>query len=141
MDVKDKKFTLASLLCFIFLLVTEYLINLWLMPVYEQYAAVWRPMEQMQNKWWIMWVAQYFFAVMFVYIYTKGVEDKPWLGQGIRYGIIMILFTTIPFTLSNYFVYPIPYTLALKWMVAGAVQLIVMGIVVAALCKKAPASA
>jgi hypothetical protein len=42
----------------------------------------------------------------------------------------------VPYSLSEYMVYLVPYMLAIKWMVAGGIQMILMGIVVAAICKE-----
>jgi len=33
------------------------------------------------------------FAIAFVRIYLRGREDKPWLGQGLRYGMTMAALT------------------------------------------------
>jgi uncharacterized membrane protein len=72
---------------------------------------------------------------MFAYIYTRGRENKSWLEQGIRYGIVMTFMTVVPYSLSEYVVYIVPYMLAIKWMVAGGLQLILLGLIVAAICK------
>jgi len=76
---------------------------------------------------------------VFAWVYTRNIENKPWPGQGIRYGVLMTLLAVVPAACIQYVVYPIPYTLALKWMFAGGVQLIVLGLVVAYFCRK-PAS-
>jgi hypothetical protein len=90
----------------------------------------------MRHKRWVIWVGQLIFTVLFAWVYTRGVENKPWLGQGIRYGIIMTLLAVVPAVCTEYVVFPIPYTLALKWMVAGGIELVVLGVVVAAFCRK-----
>jgi hypothetical protein len=36
-------------------------------------------------------------------------------------------------------VYIVPYQLAIKWMIAGAIQLAIMGLIVAAIYNKEPA--
>jgi len=60
------------------------------------------------------------------------------VGQGMRYGILMMLFALVPFLLGNYVVYPVPDTLLVRWMAAGAVQFILMGLVVAFFYRKRP---
>ena len=135
--MEPKKLILAIAVGYVILMVLGYVIHeIWLMPVYQQYATIWRLEETMRHKMWINWAGQLLFTALFAWIYTRGVEDKPWVGQGIRYGIVMTLLTVIPAVCSQYVVYPIPYTLALKWMGAGAVQLIVLGLVVAGFCQK-----
>ncbi len=132
-----KRLVPAIVVGYVLLLALGYLIHgVWLRPVYDEYLTVWRSEEVMLHKRWVLWVGQLIFTVLFAWVYTRGVEDKPWLGQGIRYGIVMTLLAVVPAVCTEYVVFPIPYTLALKWMVAGGVQLVVLGVVVAAFCKQ-----
>ncbi len=50
----------------------------------------------------MLWIclAYLSFAVGSVIVYAKGVENKPWLGQGIRFGILMWLILAVPSFLS-----------------------------------------
>ena len=135
-----KKLVAAVVVGYIVLMVLGYVIhNIWLMPVYREYDQVWRSPELMMKKRWVMFVGQFIFTVLFAWIYTRGLENKPWVGQGIRYGIAMTLLAVVPAACAQYTVYPIPYTLAVKWMVGGAVQLIVLGLVVAGLLRRSAA--
>ncbi len=132
-----KKFLAAVVIGYILLTALGYLIhNVWLRPVYQQYAHVWRPESVLLHKLWVMWVGQFIFTVMFAWVYTHGVENKPWAGQGIRYGILMTLLAVVPVACTEYTIYSIPYTLALKWMAAGGIQLIVLGLVVGWFLRK-----
>jgi hypothetical protein len=36
-------------------------------------------------------------------------------------------------------VYIVPYTLAIKWMMAGAIQMLILGLVVAGICSESAA--
>jgi hypothetical protein len=137
MAMEPKKLLAAVVVGYIILMGLGYLIHeVWLMPMYQQYATIWRLEEAMRHKMWINWVGQLLFTVVFAWVYTRGVEDKPWVAQGMRYGIVMTLLVVIPAVCSEYVVYPIPYTLALEWMLAGAVQLLVLGVIVAGFCRK-----
>lgn len=52
----------------------------------------------------------------------------------------MTHFTVIPYSLSEYVVYIIPHMLAVKWMILGGIQLVILGLVVAGIMKEgAPA--
>jgi hypothetical protein len=135
--MEPKRLIAAIVVGYVLLMGLGYVIHeIWLMPVYQQYASVWRLEEMIRHKMWINWVGQLLFTVVFVWVYTRGVEAKPWVGQGIRYGILMTLLAVVPAVLTEYVVFPIPYDLALKWMAGGAVQLIVLGLVVAGLCQR-----
>ena len=132
-----KKTVLAIVVGYILLIVLGFLVNsVWLMPVYREHESVWRPAAVMMRKRWVMLVGQLIFTIMFAWVYTRGVENKPWVGQGIRYGILMTLLAVVPSACAQYAIYSIPYTLALKWMVGGGVQLVVLGLVVAGFCRK-----
>lgn len=135
-----KKLVAAIVVAYIILMGSNFLIHsVWLMRDYSAIPDSWRPVADMQHKIWLMWIGQLLFTILFAYIYTRGVEAKPWVGQGIRYGILITLFTVIPYSLSEYVVYRVPHTLAVKWMIAGTIQIAVLGLVVAGICKKSPA--
>src|SRR5579863_10136522 len=48
------------------------------------------------------------FAVGSVWIYTHGVEDQPWLAQGVRFGAAMWMVTSLPMYLLAHATQPIP---------------------------------
>jgi hypothetical protein len=135
-SMNTKKLVLAIIVAYVVLMGSNFLIHsVWLMKDYQAIPTAWRPMDQMQQKIWIMWIGQLFFAILFAYIYTRGLEAKPWVAQGIRYGILMTFFTVIPYSLGEYVVYRVPHMLAVKWMIAGGIQLIVLGLIVAGIYK------
>jgi hypothetical protein len=90
----------------------------------------------MRHKLWGIWVSDALYSVLFVWVYAKGAEEKPWVGQGIRYGILMTLFTVVPASINDYVAYNLPHELVLHWMIAGLITLILMGLAVAAILKK-----
>ncbi len=131
-----KKLVIATIVVYIVLMATNYLIHsVWLMPDYDAIAGSHRTAEGIMHRFWAMALGQFFFAAMFAYIYTRGRESKSWLEQGIRYGMVMTFMTVVPYSLSEYTVYIVPYMLAIKWMIAGGIQLIILGLIVAAICK------
>ena len=73
------------------------------------------------------------FATGFTWIYRQGREDKPWLTQGARFGAAVAGMSTIPTFLTYYAVQPTPSHVVIQQVVLGALSLVVMGIVVAAL--------
>jgi len=95
-----------------------------------------RPEDAMRHKFWGICVSNALYSILFVWVYAKGKEEKPWVGQGIRYGILMTLFTVVPSALNDYVVYNLPHTLALHWIIAGLITLILMGLAAAAILKK-----
>ena len=131
-----KKLVLAIVVCFVFLMGTNFLIHgVWLTPDYNAIPASHRSAAEIQQKFWALVIGQICFAAMFAYIYTRGLEKKPWLAQGLRYGVLVALLTVIPYSLSEYDTYIIPSSLVVKWIVSEAVQLIVLGAIVAGIYK------
>ena len=76
------------------------------------------------------------FAIASVWIYSHGVEDLPWFGQGIRFGIAMWLLTALPTYLMAYATQPLPEALLWKQLGYEFVSKIVLGIVTAAMVRK-----
>jgi hypothetical protein len=131
-----KKLVMAIAATFIVLMATNYLVHsIWLMPDYDAIPLSHRSPWGIQHRFWAMVLGQFFFSAMFAYIYTRGRENKSWIEQGIRYGILMAMLTVIPTSLGEYTVYIIPYRLAIKWMVAGGIQMVLAGLVVAGIYK------
>lgn len=132
-----KKLVMAMVICYVVLMGTNFLIHsVWLMSDYAATPDSWRSLPDMQQKMWVMFIGQAFFAALFCYIYSRGAEAKGWMGQGIRYGILITLFAVIPYSLGEYTVYNVPHMLAVKWMIAGCIQMIILGLIVAGICQK-----
>jgi hypothetical protein len=76
-------------------------------------------------------LAQALFGIAFAWIYVQGKEDKPWLAQGLRYGIAIAVLTVIPTYLIYHVVTPVPLVLALKQIAFDTIRVILMGGVLA----------
>ena len=81
-----------------------------------------------------MILAHVLMAGAFTWIYVRGVENKPWLGQGLRYGLaVAVLF--VPIYMIYYVVQPTPGALAAKQIVLDTILTLVLGAVVAFLYR------
>ena len=137
--MKVKAYVVASLCVFVAGLVLDFIIHsVILMATYESLASLWRP--DMESLMWIMWVVGLICAFLFTLIFIKGYEAKG-IMEGVRFGLLIGLYVSIPMGFSSYVLYPIPFSLALQWFVYTTIEIIIMGIVVAAvygpLAKKA----
>ena len=131
--MNTKKFLLASLAVFITLYLLDFVIHsLLLGSVYESMQEVWRP--DMMDKMWIMYLTGIIFSLLFVYIFSKGYEGKG-IVEGAKYGLIIGLVIYLVGSYNQYVVYPLPYSLALKWFIYGTIELIIAGIVLALVYK------
>ncbi len=69
------------------------------------------------------------------FIYSKGHEGSG-VGEGIRFGFYMSLISFLPIAYFTYALFPITYSLTLKWYLSGLVELIIIGIVLNKLYSK-----
>ncbi len=133
----DMKKTLGAIAAaFVVYTGTGYLIHeVLLKNAYMATADLWRSEDAMNHKMWVMFLAQFIFAVGAVLVYQRGVEKKSWIGQGIRFGILLSLVAPVPGFMMNYFVIPVPHRLALHWILTGIAQMIVVALVIAGICQ------
>ncbi len=134
-----KKLLIAFVAVYVVSQTCGYIVHqVWLGPTYASLAQVWRPEAELQSKMWIMFVTGAFFSFFFCYVFARGYEGKG-LAEGARYGAIIGLFFGISNSFDSYVIYPIPYSLALKWFLSTLAYCVVIGIVAAALYKPAKA--
>ena len=132
-----KKFWIAVVVVFILTEVTGYLIHgVMLSSTYQSEGIkdIFRSMEDMQSKMWVMWVTDLVWVFFFTFIFVKGYENKGIL-EGFKYGIYIGLFIPFVFAYQSYVIYPVPYSLAVQWFLFGMIQCVIYGLVVAAIYK------
>ncbi len=105
-----------------------------LMSTYEETASLWRPMEEMMSKMWIMHMVVLVSAAVFVYIYVRFFAEKN-MGSAIKYGIVYGIATGMGMGYGMYTVMPIPYTLAVGWFWGAVVESTLAGVVLGAIAK------
>ena len=133
-----KRVALAGLAVFLVSQVIEYLIHgVWLQSMYLSLKQIWRP--DMESKRWILGAVGFIVSFVFAYIFAKGYEGRG-IMEGVRFGAVVGLFTALPSAYTTYVIFPIPYSLALTWFLAGMIQTILLGIVAALTYKPAEAS-
>jgi hypothetical protein len=88
------------------------------------------PAEAQKIIYWLI-LAQALFGIAFAWIYFQGKEDKPWLAQGIRFGVAVAFLTVIPTYLIYHVVTPVPFALALKQIAYDTIRVVLMGVVLA----------
>ncbi len=120
-------------------------INLTLMSAdYAALGAVWRSPEELQSRLWlglVIYLLYYgLFASLFARLYVVAAPDAEAalactgrLGRGCAYGLFMALLFSVPSALMQYVYYPIPFSLAAKWIASGFVVHAASGAVVAAI--------
>lgn len=110
------------------------IINVWLMADdYKATANLWRAPEEM--KIWIFYVVDFFVALFFTIIFSKGYEGKGVL-EGARYGLYVGCMMAIPMAYGTYGSMPIPYSLAFKWFIFGLADYVICGAILAGVFGK-----
>ena len=97
--------------------------------------SVMRTLEEQETKFMFQIIAQALIAFGFVWLFRAGRDTKPWLGQGIRFGIAFSIAAVIPIFLIYHAVAQFPLELALKQGAFDSVGVLAMGAVVAFLNK------
>jgi hypothetical protein len=102
---------------------------------YAETVDLWRSDADMMHRMWVLILAQIIFAVAAVLVYQRGVEKKAWIGQGIRFGILLALIAVIPNNMIWYVVVPMPHQLALHSALGDGILAILVGLVIAGICQ------
>jgi membrane associated rhomboid family serine protease len=108
---------------------------------YMQLTGLFRPEDQQQQYFALMVLAHVILAGAFVWIYARGVEARPWIAQGVRYGIAVALLTVVPSYMIYFVVQPMPGAVVVKQIVFDGILIVILGMIVAWLYrdKAAPA--
>ena len=128
----NRKLVISVVVVFIVSLAFGFLIHGTILhSEYAKLPNLIRSEEAAQKLFGLMFVANLLFAIGFSWIYLRGREAKPWLGQGVRFGIAVAVLSTIPTYLINYIVMPFPSDLVAQQMAFDTIALVVLGIIVA----------
>ena len=128
----NKKFFIAWVVIFIAWMAGDFLVHEALLGNdYRQLARLYRTEAESQQYFPWMLLAHVLSAGAFTWIYTRGKEARPWMGQGVRYGLAVALLGVVPGYLIYYAVQPLPSALVTKQVIFSAILLIVLGIIVA----------
>lgn len=130
----NKKFLVAWLLVFALYMAGGMLVHGVILGDDYMATGLMRTETEAQNLMHWMILAHVLMAGAFTWIYVRGVENKPWLGQGLRYGLaVAVLF--VPIYMIYYVVQPTPGALAAKQVVLDTILTLVLGAVVAFLYR------
>jgi hypothetical protein len=80
-----------------------------------------------------MAAANLIWSIGFTWIYRQGRDNRPFMGQGVRFGIAVAVLAVIPTYLIYYAVQPMPTDLVAQQIVYDTIAMIIMGVIVAAL--------
>ncbi|HYM35105.1 MAG TPA: hypothetical protein VET48_06875 [Steroidobacteraceae bacterium] len=133
----NKKFFIAWLVVFLVWFGGSFLVHgLLLHDDYGQLPNMFRTDADSQQYFPYMLLAHILLSGSLVWLYQRGVEDKPWVGQGVRFGIAVALLATVPMYLVYYAVQPMPGMMVVKQIVYDTILTLILGVVTALLCRQ-----
>jgi hypothetical protein len=131
----NKSFWIGFVVVWVLGQVISFLVHgMWLADTYLAMGDVFRPEAELNSMMWMMMVGSVLYMFLFCYIFTRGYEGKG-IGEGVRYGLLMGLFLSIPSAVDQFVVYPLTANLAVIWFVTGVIAFMILGAVFAAIYK------
>jgi hypothetical protein len=128
----NKKFVLAWAVLFVAWFLGSFVVHgVLLSHDYLQLSTLFRAESDQQRYFPLMILAHVCLSGAFVWIYARGVEAKPWVAQGVRFGVAVALLTTVPSYVIYFVVQPMPAAVVIKQIVFDGVLMVILGIIVA----------
>jgi len=138
--MNQKKFWIAFIVIFVVYEITNFIVHgLILGPAYmsDDVAPLFRPQEVLESTSWLRLFTELVWSFFFIFIFVKGYENKGIL-EGVKFGIYIGLFYSFVWAYQSYWMYPMPYSLALEWFIFGLIQCVILGIIAAMVYKPKP---
>lgn len=133
----NKKFLIAWVVIFVAWMVGSFVVHgVLLHDDYAQLPNLFRTESEVQQYFPLMILAHVILAGAFVWIYARGAEAKPWLPQGIRFGIVVALLTIVPTYMIYYVVQPMPGMVVVKQMIYDGILMMILSSIVAVLYRQ-----
>ena len=108
-----KRFLISWIVLFVVWMLGSFVVHgLLLGDDYARLPNLFRTPADSQKYFPLMILAHVILAGAFAWIYARGVEPKPWLPQGVRFGVAIALLTIVPTYLIYYVVQPMPGNVA-----------------------------
>lgn len=132
--MNKKRFIVATVHVIVFILLFEWLFNEQIMKgLYASTADVWR--AQAEIKMLTMMLAEIMLALVFCVLFLRACGPGPaGLSEGARFGALMgLVFAGMD--LIFYAVLPIPFSMALFWVIGHLFEMVLAGMIMALIYK------
>ncbi len=134
----NKRFLIAWAVVFVVWFMGSFVVHgVLLRSDYMELTGLFRQEGDQQKYLPLMILAHAIYSVAFIWIYARGAEAKPWLAQGVRFGLAVALLTVVPTYMIYYVVQPMPQDVVVKQIVCDGILTVVLGVVVAWLYRDA----
>ncbi len=135
--MNTKKFLITFVVVYVVSMVLNLVIHGAILDSYytsPPMSDIMRSEQEMAGNMWIYFVTGLFFAFFFVFIFTKGYENRG-IMEGVRYGLYIGLLMALPAAYNSYAAYPMPYGYAIQWFLYSLIGYIILGVIAALLYK------
>lgn len=139
--MNQKKFWIAFIVIFIAYEITNIIVHsLILGPTYmsDEVKPLFRPQAVLDSTMWLRLFTELVWSFFFTFIFVKGYENKG-VMEGVKFGIYIGLFYSFVWAYQSYWMFPMPYSLALQWFILGLIQCVILGVLAALIYKPKPA--
>ena len=128
----SKKFLIAWIVLFAAWFLGSFVVHgVLLRSDYMQLTNLFRAEDDQRKYFPLMIVAHLMLSGAFVWIYARGAEAKPWMAQGLRFGLAVALLTVVPTYMIYFVVQPMPGDVVIKQIVYDGALTIILGMIVA----------
>ena len=133
-----KRFIIAFIAVLVFITLANFAIHgVLLKPYYAQTQLMRGETDSAAHAPFLM-LAFFFFSLGFVWIYAQGVNAKPWIGQGLRYGLAVWMITSVAEYIVYYAVQPWPANIVCMQIGYELVMNLIAGVIVAGVYRTRP---
>jgi hypothetical protein len=137
----NKKFLIGWIVIFVAWMAGSVVVHgMLLHDDYAKLPNLFRPEAEAQQYFPLMLLAHVMLAGAFVWIYARGNEAKPWLSQGLRFGVAIALLTIVPTYIIFYVVQPMPGMHVVKQIVFDGALMLILGVIAAYLYRQPKAA-
>jgi hypothetical protein len=137
----NSRFWIGWLVVFVLWMGGGYLIHD--VMLHAEYAALpnlFRPEAEIREGMFHLAIAHLVMAGAFTWIYSRGVTDRPWVGQGLRFGLAIASLAVLPMYFILHVIQPWPSSLAHQAMLYDGLLVVVMALVLAAIYQRKPSA-
>jgi hypothetical protein len=128
----DRKFALAVVAAFATQFVLGFIFHgVLLASDYNSLLGVYRGPQFRVETFSVLVLAMIIMSTAMVTVYRFGRQDRPFLGQGIRFGLMAAALSVIPCYMIGYAVTNVTAALAIKQIVLETISVTAMAVVVA----------
>ena len=129
----DKRFWICGLVVSFAALLLTFVVHAFLLgPDYAALGPLYRNAQDgARYVGWLL-LAHALVGFAMTWIFAQGVDrGRPTLAQGLRFGLAMALFSTVPASLLQYAVQPLPGALVARQVVLGTLAMLLLGMLLA----------